>query len=122
LAGQGADPCSVRGHRGGYRRRIRRPGLLESALAPPQNRFLYEEVDDLLALAATYAVGIAMNHPFIDGNKRVAFLALGQFLIDNRILLTASDEDATATMLSVARGETGIDDLSAWLAGVTVRL
>jgi len=73
-------------------------------------------------LAATYAVGIAMNHPFIDGNKRVAFLALGQFLIDNRILLTASDEDATATMLSVARGETGIDDLSAWLAGVTVRL
>lgn len=95
---------------------------MESALARPQNRFLYEQVEDLLELAATYAVGIAKNHPFIDGNKRVAFIALGQFLLDNRIILAASDEDATAIMLSAAQGETDIDQLAAWLSGVTVAL
>lgn len=101
---------------------IRDEGLLESALARPKNRFAYEQVENLLELAATYAVGIAMNHPFVDGNKRVAFMALGQFLLDNRIILTASDEDATEAMLSVARGEVGIDALAAWLDGVTLFL
>lgn len=62
------------------------------------------------------------NHPFIDGNKRVAFVALGQFLLDNRVLLSATDDDATAVMLSVATGETDIAALTAWLRDVVVRL
>lgn len=51
---------------------VRDEGLLESALACPLNRFLYEGADDLLELAATYAVGIARNHPFVDGNTSVS--------------------------------------------------
>lgn len=67
-------------------------------------------------------MGIARNHPFVDGNKRVAFIALGQFLLDNHIVLTASDQDATATMLSVATGATDIATLAAWLQAETVSL
>ena len=100
---------------------VRDDGLLESALARPLNRFLYEGVSDLLELAATYAVGIARNHPFIDGNKRMAFIALGQFLLDNRVVLTASDEDATAVMMSVAKGDTDIAGLTNWLQATTER-
>lgn len=101
---------------------VRDDGLLESALARPLNRFLYEGVADLLELAATYAVGIASNHPFVDGNKRVAFIALGQFLLDNRIILTASDDDATTVMLSVATGSTDIVSLTEWLRSTTVAI
>lgn len=90
-------------------------GLLESALARPINRRLYEGAEDLLELAATYAVGIASNHAFVDGNKRIAFMALGQFLIDNGILLTASDDDATDIMLRVAQGQVTIQRLTEWL-------
>jgi death-on-curing protein len=97
-------------------------GLLESALARPLNRRLYEGVEDLLDLAATYAIGIASNHAFIDGNKRIAFLALGQFLIDNGVALTANDDDATETMLAVARGEVDIRQLTDWLSSRTVVL
>ncbi len=97
-------------------------GLLESALARPVNRRLYEGVEDILELAATYAVGIASNHPFIDGNKRIAFAALGQFLIDNGAVLTATDDDATNVMLAVARSEVNIEQLTEWLRPRTVRL
>jgi death-on-curing protein len=98
---------------------IRDEGLLESALARPLNRFLYEGVSDLLELAATYVVAIARNHPFIDGNKRVAFIALGQFLLDNRMVLIASDEDATSVMMSIANGDTDIASLARWLQAAT---
>jgi len=94
---------------------VRDEGLLESALARPVNRWLYEQVSDISELAATYAVAIASNHPFIDGNKRAAFMALGLFLEDNGLYLTASDDDATGIMLGVARGEVSIADLAAWL-------
>ena len=73
---------------------LRDEGLLESALARPANRFAYEGVEDLLELAATYAVAIASNHSFVDGNKRMAFIALGQFLADNGGILTASTDEA----------------------------
>lgn len=82
---------------------LRDEGLLESALARPTNRYLYEQVSSVLELAATYAIGIASNHPFLDGNKRMAFIALGQFLADNGIVLSATPDDATAIMLSVAK-------------------
>ena len=95
---------------------LRDEGLLESALARPINRRLYEGVDEIAELAATYAVGIASNHPFVDGNKRMAFIALGQFLADNGLSLIASDEDAIKVMLGVATGAVGIEDLTVWLA------
>ena len=101
---------------------LRDEGLLESALARPVNRRMYENVDDLLALAATYCVGIASNHPFVDGNKRMAFIALGQFLEDNGIVLTATDDDAIAVMLGVAPGTVSIDDLTDWLGARTLRI
>lgn len=100
---------------------VRDEGLLESALARPVNRFHYEGCDDLVELAATYAAAISGNHPFIDGNKRVAFVAMGQFLDDNGLMLVATDEDATAAMLGLASGEANLAALTAWLQTVAVR-
>lgn len=94
---------------------LRDEGLLDSALSRPLNRFAYENLSDLHELAATYAIAISANHPFIDGNKRMAFMALGQFLDDNGFELTASDDDATEVMLRVARNELTIDVLADWL-------
>jgi death-on-curing protein len=94
---------------------IRDAGLLESALQRPINRFLYEGEADLLVLAATYAVGIASNHPFVDGNKRAAFAVLILFLALNDCPLRADKVDAINTMLGVAAGEIDIDTLAAWL-------
>ena len=96
---------------------VRDKGLLDSALARPLDRYAYEGQDDLVALAATYAVAVAKNHPFVDGNKRAAFVCLGLFLLDNGLSLEASDEDATAAMLQVAAGDMDIDALAEWLKG-----
>jgi death-on-curing protein len=94
---------------------LRDDGLLESALARPLNRHAYQAVHDTIELAATYAVAISSNHPFIDGNKRTAFLAMGLFLETNSLRLTANPVDATMTTLKVAAGEMDIDGLVAWL-------
>lgn len=94
---------------------LRDVGLLESALARPQNRFAYEGVDDVLELAATYAVAIASNHPFADGNKRAGFAAMLLFLRLNGFALTAGQDDAAGQILSVAAGALDIDGLTAWL-------
>lgn len=98
---------------------LRDEGLLDSALARPVNRRAYEGVDDLFELAATYAIAISANHPFVDGNKRMAFMALGQFLLDNGVALTADADEATETMLKVARNELAIADLAEWLRRYT---
>lgn len=86
-----------------------RPGvhdgrLLESALARPLHLVTYGE-PDLADLAAAYGFGIARNHPFVDGNKRVAFLAVGLFLLLNGQRLVVSRPEATLTMVDVAAGE-----------------
>lgn len=94
---------------------VRDEGLLESALQRPRNRFHYEGETDICALAATYAVGIASNHPFVDGNKRTAFQAMILFLALNGRPLRADKVEAIRTMLSVAASEIGIDDLADWL-------
>lgn len=94
---------------------IRDVNLLKSALARPLNRYAYEGVTDLIELAATYAVAISGNHPFVDGNKRAAFMALGLFLDDNGLELTAEGDEATQTMLAVAAGELDIPTLTEWL-------
>ncbi|PVM83754.1 type II toxin-antitoxin system death-on-curing family toxin [Caulobacter endophyticus] len=94
---------------------VRDAGLLNSALARPTNRYVYEGLSDLIELAATYAVAIASNHPFVDGNKRAAFMALGMFLEDNGLWLAAEPDDATTVMFAVAAGEIGIPELAEWL-------
>lgn len=94
---------------------LRDLGLLESALARPHNRFAYEGVDDVLELAATYAVAIASNHPFSDGNKRAGFGTMLLFLRLNGYRLTAAQAEAADRILSVAAGKLDIDSLTAWL-------
>lgn len=94
---------------------LRDQGLLDSALSRPRNRYIYESISDVVELAATYAVAIASNHPFIDGNKRAAFMALGLFLEDNGLRLAASDEDATTIFWGVAEGSVTSEKLTTWL-------
>ena len=93
---------------------VRDEGLLESALARPQNLFAYGE-SDVAALASAYAFGIAKNHPFVDGNKRTAFVACELFLAANGHDLVASDEECLAMMLSLAANEIGEAEFAAWL-------
>jgi death-on-curing family protein len=91
---------------GAFRRSegVRDLGLLESALARPLNRYAYGD-EDLASLAASYAFGLARNHPFIDGNKRVAFAALLVFLGLNGLRLRVEPAHATASVLALAAGE-----------------
>lgn len=93
---------------------LRDEGLLESALARPLNLAAYGQ-PDVAELAASYCVGLAKNHPFVDGNKRVAFLAVGLFMALNGCRLVASQADATMTMLAVAAGQISDEKLARWL-------
>lgn len=93
---------------------LRDEGLLESALARPLNLAVYGQAE-VADLAAAYGVGLAKNHPFVDGNKRVAFLAVGLFLALNGWRLVASQADATLTLLAVAAGEIDEATFARWL-------
>jgi death-on-curing protein len=95
---------------------LRDEGLLESALARPRNRYVYEEITDIRELAVSYAVGILRNHPFADGNKRAAVISLSMFLNANGLRLTADPLDAGNTFFDAAAG--GLDEaaLLAWTA------
>ena len=92
---------------------VRDPALLESALARPVNRWEYGE-DDRCALAAAYAFGIGRNHPFVDGNKRTAWVFARLFLMLNGINLRFEAEDAIRAVLALAAGELGEDALADW--------
>lgn len=94
---------------------LRDEGLLDSALARAQNRLAYSPTADSAELAAASAHGLAQNHPFLDGNKRTAFMALGLFLAINGERLIAPQIDAIAVMLGVAAGEISEKDLAAWI-------
>lgn len=94
---------------------VRDPGLLESALARPRNRYAYDKAS-LHALAASYAHGIAKNHPFFDGNKRTSLVVAELFLNLNGIELTASDEAVVLTWLKLAAGEITEKELESWIA------
>ena len=93
---------------------IRDIGLLESALARPLNHAGYG-APTLSEPGAAYALAIARNHPFIDGNKRTAFVALETFLALNGLALIASDAEATIMMLDMAAGAISDDTFIAWL-------
>ena len=93
---------------------IRDEGALESALARPINRREYEG-SELPELAAAYAFGLARNHPFVDGNKRIAFLAMALFLRRNGVRFSPDQAEATAIMLSLAAGEVDEAGLTRWI-------
>jgi death on curing protein len=93
---------------------IRDMGLLESALMRPENLAAYGQ-PDYAELAAAYGYGLAKNHPFIDGNKRVAFLAVGLFLYINGYRFTASQSDATKAVLALAASEKSEEEFAQWI-------
>ena len=99
----------------GGRAGIRDQGLLSSALARPRNRRVYGASTTLFELAAGYGVGILRNHPFIDGNKRLALMVMYVFLEINAYCLAASEVDAADKMLRLAAGELKEGDLARWL-------
>jgi death-on-curing protein len=96
---------------------IRDEGLLASALARPRNLEAYGEDVDAAALAASYAFGIARNHPFFDGNKRTAFVVMELFLNLNGWYLEASDAVCISMMQTLAAGSLSEEMLAKWLRG-----
>lgn len=94
---------------------VRDTGLLKSALARPLNLLAYGEAD-ASTLAAAYGFGIARNHPFIDGNKRTAFVCAELFLALNGYVLSASDADCVSTMLALAAGELPETEFAVWIS------
>lgn len=95
---------------------LRDLGLLESALDRPRNKYAYGE-RDIAALAAAYAFGITRNHPFIDGNKRTAFLTTMIFLERNQFSFAPPQSDATEQMLKIAAGVMAEPEIVAWIRG-----
>ncbi len=93
---------------------IRDAGMLESALGRPMNKFAYEAVD-MADLAAAYAFGIARNHPFVDGNKRAALLAIITFLGLNDIDFDVPEAEAAVAIQSLAAGDLSEAELALWI-------
>jgi len=93
---------------------IRDLGLLESALAPPRNLVAYG-TPDVPALAASLGFGLARNHPFVDGNKRTAYVAVETFLVLNGLDLVAGDAECVVVMLDLAAGDLPEEGFAAWL-------
>jgi death-on-curing protein len=95
---------------------LRDEGLLQSALARPQNLLAYSVPSpDLASLAAAYAYGIARNHPFVDGNKRTALIVARLFLLLNGMDLVATQEEKYSTFLALAAGELSEENLANWV-------
>jgi death on curing protein len=93
---------------------LRDHALLESALDRPRNKWAYEHAG-LPELAAAYGYGIARNHPFVDGNKRTALLAIYTFLGVNDVDFIVPEADAAAIILALAAGEVSEDSLARWI-------
>lgn len=95
---------------------IRDRGLLLSAVARPLNVWAYTTPKpDVIRLAASYAYGIAKNHPFFDGNKRTSLIACLTFLKLNGWQLTANQSDRVRIILALASGSIGEEELEVWL-------
>jgi death-on-curing protein len=100
---------------------IRDDRALEGALARAPQRYAYEPTTDLARLAAAYGHGLATNHPFNDGNKRVAFVTMGVFLGLNGFEVDAPETEVVTVMLDLAAGELEEEGLAAWLRTHLVR-
>ena len=95
---------------------VRDPGLLDSALARPKNFLAYVGGEpDLPRLAASYAWGLVRNHPFVDGNKRTAYVLCRTFLKLNGLDIAAGQEEKYLTFLQLAEGLLSEDELAAWI-------
>lgn len=94
---------------------LRDDNALESALARPQNRRLYNSTSDLAAVAAAYGYGLVTSHPFADGNKRVGFLAMYVFLGLNGLEIEADEVEVVDLMVAVADGRYSEEKLATWL-------
>ena len=88
---------------------------LESALARAAQRHAYEPATDLAGLAAAYGHGLSTNHPFNDGNKRIAFVTMAVFLELNGWQIEAPEDEVVTAMLALAAGELGEEELASWL-------
>lgn len=93
---------------------LRDEGILRSALERPINKWTYEQAP-LAELAAAYAFGLAKNHAFVDGNKRIAFMAMMMFLRRNDVAFAPDPAQATAIILALAAGEVNEDGLTRWI-------
>ena len=100
---------------------VRDTGLLSSALSRPRNLAAYGS-PDAADLAAAYAFGLARNHPFVDGNKRTAFVCAELFLLLHGYLLAASDAECVTQMLRLASGSLDEPDCAAWLRASSVEM
>lgn len=95
---------------------VRDPGMLSSALARPKNAFAYSQPQpDLSSLAAAYAFGIAKNHPFVDGNKRTAYVVCRTFLKLNGHDIEATEIEKYQTFLAVAEATIDESELTQWI-------
>jgi death on curing protein len=93
---------------------LRDDGMLRSALERPINKWQYEQVG-MPVLAAAYAFGLAKNHAFVDGNKRIAFMTMVAFLRKNGIRFTPEQAHATKIVLALAAGEVSEESLARWI-------
>jgi death-on-curing protein len=89
--------------------------MIGSALARPRQKWSYEPESDLAALAAAYGYGLARNHGFVDGNKRVALMAIYVFLLINKFELDADEPQAVDVLVGVANGSISEDQLAGWI-------
>jgi death-on-curing protein len=99
---------------------LRDPGLLSSAVARPKNRRVYGRPSSIFDPVAVYGTGMLRNHPFIDGNKRVAWMVIYAFLEMNGYRLEAPEVEAVGIMLALAAGEVAERSLSGWLKQYSV--
>jgi death-on-curing protein len=101
---------------------VREENTLEAALARPQQRWHYEPQSDMATLAAAYGWGLVTSHPYRDGNKRTAFLAMAVFVGLNGYEIEASQEEVVTTMLAAAAGQLTETQLADWVRGHLVQL
>lgn len=94
---------------------VRDENALESALARPRQKWAFGKERDLAALAAAYGFGMAKNHPYRDGNKRIALLTIAAFLGVNGYDLDATDADVVTTMVATAAGRVSEAELARWI-------
>lgn len=93
---------------------LRDEGMLRSALERPINKWRYEK-SDMAELAAAYAFGLARNHAFVDGNKRIAFISMMGFLLKNGVAFAPDPAQSTSIILSLAAGEVSEQSLIRWI-------
>lgn len=96
---------------------VRDEGALESAPNRARQKRHYQDSPDIPALAAAYGFAVSSNHPFRDGNKRTAFLAIYVFLGLNEWIFDADEEEVVRTMVALAAGSLDEDGLAEWIRG-----